>query len=170
MDSNRKKSNIETFASLTNKIFNDSRYLRLRYFILFSAGLSCVTIVYHTVLFSCGLYLLQNGVLVYIATFLVLSVGKIIDRPERIKLGILVAVVLGTLYAGITLIISNIQYYFFGFRERGFLERGLVAPETTIRTLWIELGSQIFFLLILVLISLFAGFLASVTNPTKIQE
>lgn len=161
---------METFTSLTNKIFNDPLYLRLRYFILFSAGLGCITIFYHNILFSCGLYLLQNGVLVYITTFIILSASKIIDRSERIKLGTLIAVFLGTLYAGCTLIASNIQYYFFGFRERGFLERGLIVPQITIRTLWVELGSQIVFLLILILISLFAGFLASATNPTKIQE
>jgi hypothetical protein len=168
MNSDHEQNAKETIMSLTHKIFNDPTFFRLRFLILFSAGISLVTIIYNGVLFSCGLYLLQNGFLVYITTLLLLYASKLFDRSKRIKLGVPISFILGIFYGSVTLLVDNIQYYFFGFRERAFSAMGLVAPQTTIRTLWVEIGSQLVLLSILVLISTFAGFLASITNQKKI--
>lgn len=157
----------ETFADLMNKIFKSPNFRNLRLMIIVTAAISFITVFYNNVLFSCQLILLQNAVLVYMTVLMLLYAGKISDRSERIKLGVSVAAILGTIYASITLLISNVQYYFFGFRERAFLAKGLVAPPITLQTLQIELSSQIYLLLIFVLSSLFAGFLASITRQRK---
>ncbi|NOT04077.1 MAG: hypothetical protein HOP27_05715 [Anaerolineales bacterium] len=170
MNLNHEQNVKESVIGLINKIFRDPRFFRPRFLILFSAAVSLITIFYNSVLFSCELALFQNGFLVYITTLILLATSKLLDRSERIKLGVPLAAILGTLYASITLSISNIQYYFFGFRERAFLAKGLITPQITIRILEAELGSQIYILLILVLISAFAGFLASITRHKKLSE
>jgi hypothetical protein len=92
------------------------------------------------------------------------------DRSERIKLGVSIATILGAFYAGVTLLIGIIQYNFFGFRDHVFSASGLVAPPITVQTFLTGLGSQITLWLMLILISVFAGFLASITNLGKILK
>jgi hypothetical protein len=164
---NHEQNAKETITGLINKIFKFPTFRKVRFTIIITIAISFITIFYNSVLFSCQLILLQNVLLIYATILMLFSAGKIFDRSERIKLGVSVAAILGTIYASITLLISNIQYYFLGFRERAFLVKGLVAPPTTIQTLWIELSSQIYLLLILVLVSAFVGFLASVTRQRK---
>jgi hypothetical protein len=170
MNLNNAQNPKESVMSLLNKIIKDPHFFRARFTIIFSIAISFVTIFYNNVLFSCQLSLLQNALLVYITTLMLLSISNIPDRSERIKLGISIATILGAFYAGITLLIGIVQYDFFGFREQVFSATGLVAPQITVQTFLTALGSQIILWLMLILISAFAGFLASITNLNKISR
>jgi hypothetical protein len=170
MNLNHEQEIKETVMSLINKIFKDPRFFKLRLMIIFSVAISFITIFYNNMLFSCQLYLLQNVLLVYLIILMLFSLCKISDRSDRIKLGVSLATIFGGLYAGITLLIDNIQYYFFGFRERAFAANGLIASQANRQIFLAQLGSQLVLWLILILISRFAGFLASITRQRVISK
>jgi hypothetical protein len=160
----------ETVVGLLNKIFKDSRFSKLKFIIFFSIGISFITLFYDGLLFSCQLSILQNAFLVFISTRLLFSAAKISDPSERIKLGVPIAAILGATYGGVTLLIGVIQYYFFGDHDRIFSTIGLASPQMTSQLLLAGLASQIIIWLLLTLISMFVGFLASITPHRKLSD
>jgi hypothetical protein len=158
--------------TLLLKIFSEPKYFKIKLIILVSGLLSFVTIFYNSILFSCQLALIQNALLVFIAISILFSINKLQDRGKRIKLGVPIAAVLGAFPASITILLSNIQYYFFGFRNLAYSTKGFVAPLITGQMLLVELGSQVGSWLMLIAISGFAGFIASivVSKEHKIND
>jgi hypothetical protein len=164
LNPNHSQYSEETILMLLRKIFSEPRFLKIKLIILTSGILSLITIFYNSILFSCQLALIQNALLVYIVTSMLFSINKMQGRGKRIKLGVPIAAVFGAFPASITILLSNIQYYFFGFRDLAYSAKGLVAPPITSQMLLVELGSQIGSWLMLIAISAIAGFIASIVG------
>jgi hypothetical protein len=147
--------------SLIWEVLFGSRFLWVRIFAAISVLSSLLTLVTNSIEFSCQLSIVQNILLPFFGTLLLLSELKLSNRTSRIKIGVSAAVLIGMISALSLLILSNIHYYFLGGIETAFTEQGMIVPPLTLRAILVGIGSDIWILIILTFVSAITGLIAA---------
>ncbi len=89
------------------------------------------------------------------------------DHYEKIKLGFIIGVIAGIIPAITINIVSTIRYYFLDYRSVAFFALGKTPPEISLEFLYIDIGSQVVIVILLVFLSTFSGVISSLIAKKK---
>jgi hypothetical protein len=144
------------------KLFLRGEFFSIRILILLSLLSGLVTLLYRSYTFSCQLSIVQNILLPFVETKVVLRALRFPEDKRLSILGIKLGIFIGGVSAFVTLLVSNLQYYFGGDREAAFLLRQQPVPPLSFGILWAGLSSQVFLWLFLITLSAIAGLMATI--------
>ena len=152
-------------------LMSDPRFRGVRVLIIVFALLSFVTFFYQTISFTCQISILQNVLLpIIVVQQYILKMGWM-PIGKRIRIGLRLGGIVGASIALFYLIVQDIQYYFFGWRELAYSTLSLDITEVTIQTVFVKLGTDVFILSGLTILSIISGIIASmfvtVVRPEK---
>lgn len=152
------------------KLLTEAKYIWIRFITLIAISLSFITIFYNSISFSCILSLIQNFFLVILATKELLRLTSFSSRLQRLKSGSILGLLIGAAAAFTNLTISNIRYYFLGYRELAYTVKNQAIPSITSQNVLIGLWSDLFIFCILVSMSLFAGLIVAMISRSNDDE
>ena len=156
----------DTPQNLIRRVLSDSNFSRVRFLVAASIVMSLLPIFYNNLVLSCIMAIVQNVVLVYMANREYLKILDITVQVSRMRQGAMFGSFMGSISATISIVLSNIQFYFLGFREIAYSAGGDSIPPLSIEILWAELGSQLIIWCFLVLLSAGVGLVsAAISNP-----
>ena len=152
---------VEKERPLFNRILYEMDFLVVRMLTLLSALSGFVPVFYNGFVIGCQLMFFQNVLMPALITALFLSAMKKFGRIERLKSGLMIGAIVGAIPALISVVVNNMQYYFFGVREAEIAARGGIVGPVTLTSLLYVLASQILAFIFLTGLSGLMGIIAS---------
>ena len=144
---------------LLQKILFTNEYFVIRVLIILNTFSSFILINKDTFLISCTLSLIQNLIFPFLIAYLLVSKAQFLTARQKLLIGTSSGAIVGAIPAIIFLVISNINYYFFGGRNVMNSINNQLSPSLSPSLIQVGLWSQIFLLIFLISISTIMGML-----------
>jgi hypothetical protein len=154
-------NNSDSALYILKKIIYEKEYRNIRILITISVLLGLSLLVYDQLKFSCQLVLVQNIIIPFFIATSVMRKENIRKYSPIIKDGFFIGGFVGALSSAMTLIISNIIFYFGGGRERALIFYDQPFTQLNIKDIFVGLSSQVFLWIIYTSMSAISGAFSS---------
>lgn len=142
---------------ILKKIFYRKENAKIRILIAISILLGLSSLVYSELKFSCQLIIIQNLIIPFFISTLVVRKENIDDFSIKIKYGFFIGGFVGAISSAMTLIVDNISFYFLGGRERAFEITNQTYFPLSMEIIIVGLLNQILLWVFYILMSALSG-------------
>lgn len=160
--SSREMDESTNLSFVLKRLFSERNFLFVRILLVLSLLSGFTSIFYRSYIFSCQLSVIQNIILPFVDTKLILYALRFPRDKSLSILGLKLGIFIGGISSFITLLIDSFHYYFGGGRQLAFSLKYQTVPAVTLGILSAELGSQIFLWLFLIMLGAISGLLATI--------